>query len=506
MRSILPSILFITIFLFGQEDLAPPTKIYWNSLANSLQIGVPLADDESLEGGWIQIRVSFDNGSNFSDLGELDIIKRRDIDDVKNVVITEQAFESMPGFSEDGEAHFIAEIWDRAGNSMLGTVSDSILTIDETIPFIVALTIQSTNGNDMALANPSDTVTFKLIVSEPIHVPLITINGDEFEPAGTGNTWITQYPCDDADDGPIEFTIEYSDFAENPGETGTLASNNSVIIFDGTEPELDEIKIFTSNKFDSTQAIISDTVFLQFTATESILNSEIFLNRNQGILKEKDSLKFTFYHIFTEVDTEGVIPISINFNDLAGNEGETIDETSNDSEVIFDMTPPQAFKVGAIESTHKKRKHDNAVPMNDSTGAVIMATDQLPIISGTILTILGATLATLFLLIWISWFKIFSKAGQAGWKALVPFFNIFVFTKIVQKPIWWIAIYLIIPVGYILAALQVSKLFGKKIVFAMGLIFIPFVFYPILAFGKSQIGEQPLASEPMPEKKPKKKK
>ena len=120
--------------------------------------------------------------------------------------------------------------------------------------------------------------------------------------------------------------------------------------------------------------------------------------------------------------------------------------------------------------------------------------------------ITAGVLGLFCLLVWISWFKIFSKAGQAGWKALVPFFNIFVFTKIVQKPIWWIAIYLIIPVGYILAALQVSKLFGKKIVFAMGLIFIPFVFYPILAFGKSQIGGQPLASEPKPEKKPKKKK
>ena len=503
MKSIVLSILFFSNFLFGQEDLAPPTKIYWNSLANSLQIGVPLADDESLEGGWIQIRVSFDNGSNFSDLGELDIIKRRDIDDVKNVVITEKAFESMPGFSEDGEAHFIAEIWDRAGNSMLGTVSDSILTIDETIPFIVALTIQSTNGNDMALANPSDTVTFKLIVSEPIHVPLITINGDEFEPAGTGNTWITQYPCDDADDGPIEFTIEYSDFAENQGETGTLASNNSVIIFDGTEPELDEIKIFTSNKFDSTQAIISDTVFLQFTATESILKSEIFLNHTQGILKEKDSLTFTYYHIFTEIDSEGVIPISIKFNDLAGNDGETIDETSNDSEVIFDMTPPQAFKVGAIESTHKKRKHDNAVPMTDSTGAVIMATDSLPLISGTILTILGASLGFLCLMIWISWFKIFSKVGQAGWKALIPVFNLFVLTKLFNQPVWWFAIYLILPVGHVFASLQFAKLFDKKTPFKLGLIFLPFVFHPILAFGKSTLVKKKASKSKKTQKKKK---
>ena len=503
MRSIIPSILFITIFLFGQEDPAVPSKIYWNSLATSLQIGVPLADDESLEGGWIQIRVSFNNGANFSDLGELDIIKRRDIDDVKNVVITEQAFESMPGFSEGGEAHFIAEIWDRAGNSKVGTVSDSILTIDETIPFIVALTIQSTNTNDMTLANPSDTVTFKLIVSEPILVPLITINGDKFEPAGTGNTWITQYPCDEADDGPLEFTIEYADFAENPGETRTVATNNSVIILDGTEPELDDIKLFSSNKFDSTQAIISDTVFLQFTATESILNSEIFLNRNQGILKEKDSLKFTFYHIFTEVDTEGVIPISINFNDFAGNEGETIDETSDDSEVIFDMTPPQAFKVGAIESTHKKRKGNKEVTITDSTGAVIMATDQLPIISGTILTILGATLATLFLLIWISWFKIFSKAGQAGWKALIPVLNLFVLTKLFNQPVWWFVIYLILPVGHVFASFQFAKLFDKKILFKLGLIFLPFVFHPILAFGKSTVVKKKTSKSKIPPKKKK---
>jgi len=503
MRSIIPSILFITIFLFGQEDPAVPSKIYWNSLATSLQIGVPLADDESLEGGWIQIRVSFNNGANFSDLGELDIIKRRDIDDVKNVVITEQAFESMPGFSEGGEAHFIAEIWDRAGNSKVGTVSDSILTIDETIPFIVALTIQSTNANDMTLANPRDTVTFKLIVSEPILVPLITINGDKFEPAGTGNTWITQYPCDEADDGPLEFTIEYADFAENPGETRTVATNNSVIILDGTEPELDDIKLFSSNKFDSTQAIISDTVFLQFTATESILNSEIFLNRNQGILKEKDSLKFTFYHIFTEVDTEGVIPISINFNDFAGNEGETIDETSDDSEVIFDMTPPQAFKVGAIESTHKKRKGNKEVTITDSTGAVIMATDQLPIISGTILTILGATLATLFLLIWISWFKIFSKAGQAGWKALIPVLNLFVLTKLFNQPVWWFVIYLILPVGHVFASFQFAKLFDKKILFKLGLIFLPFVFPPILAFGKSTVVKKKTSKSKIPPKKKK---
>ena len=57
--------------------------------------------------------------------------------------------------------------------------------------------------------------------------------------------------------------------------------------------------------------------------------------------------------------------------------------------------------------------------------------------------------------------------------------------------------------------LQISKVFGKKIIFAIGLIFIPFIFYPILAFGKSQLGGDESAVQkpaPKPKKKSKKKK
>ena len=92
---------------------------------------------------------------------------------------------------------------------------------------------------------------------------------------------------------------------------------------------------------------------------------------------------------------------------------------------------------------------------------------------------------TLFM-VWISWYKIFSKAGQSGWKAFVPLLNIFTFTKIVDKPIWWSIIYIILPIGYILSALHISKAFDKKILFSVGLILLPFIFFPLLAFGKSK--------------------
>ena len=103
----------------------------------------------------------------------------------------------------------------------------------------------------------------------------------------------------------------------------------------------------------------------------------------------------------------------------------------------------------------------------------------------------SSVIGLLFLITWLSFIKIFSKGGESGWKALIPFFAIFIWVKILKKPIWWLAIYLILPIGYIILALDTSKLFGKKIIYTVGLIFLPFIFYPMVAFGKSQLGDKP---------------
>ena len=104
---------------------------------------------------------------------------------------------------------------------------------------------------------------------------------------------------------------------------------------------------------------------------------------------------------------------------------------------------------------------------------------------GLIPLIIIAYFGLSFLTIWISYIKIFSKAGQSGWKAFIPFLNLFTFTKVVEKPVWWIAIYLVLPVGYLLSAIQIAKSFGRNITFSIGLIILPIVFFPLLAFGKS---------------------
>ncbi|RWY49156.1 DUF5684 domain-containing protein [Mucilaginibacter gilvus] len=92
-------------------------------------------------------------------------------------------------------------------------------------------------------------------------------------------------------------------------------------------------------------------------------------------------------------------------------------------------------------------------------------------------------------IILIAYWKIFEKAGKPGWAAIVPIYNIIVLLEIVGKPLWWILL-LIFPctsffIGIWLINL-LSKSFGQSEGFTLGLIFLPFVFFPLLGFGNYQ--------------------
>lgn len=88
-----------------------------------------------------------------------------------------------------------------------------------------------------------------------------------------------------------------------------------------------------------------------------------------------------------------------------------------------------------------------------------------------------------------SLWKIFSKAGKPGWACIVPIYNIIVMLEIVEKPAWWIILYLIPFVNITVAIIiniELAKVFGKDTGFAIGMIILPFIFFPMLAFGNSQ--------------------
>ena len=96
-------------------------------------------------------------------------------------------------------------------------------------------------------------------------------------------------------------------------------------------------------------------------------------------------------------------------------------------------------------------------------------------------------LLTVFMAIcqWI----IYEKAGRKGWESIIPIYNVVVAFEFLNIPMWMI-ILLFIPGANvavpIVMAVKLAERFGKTSGFAVGLIFLPVVFYPILAFGKAK--------------------
>lgn len=92
-------------------------------------------------------------------------------------------------------------------------------------------------------------------------------------------------------------------------------------------------------------------------------------------------------------------------------------------------------------------------------------------------------------LIIASLWKVFTKAGEPGWAAIVPIYNLVVMMKIVGRPVWWLLLFFIPCVGIIPAIIlniDLAKSFGKGVGFGLGLSFLGFIFMPILAFGDAQ--------------------
>ena len=101
---------------------------------------------------------------------------------------------------------------------------------------------------------------------------------------------------------------------------------------------------------------------------------------------------------------------------------------------------------------------------------------------------LFVALAISILIVAAQW-VIFVRAGQAGWKCLVPFYNMYVLMEIAGKPGWWMFLMFIPLVGlvfFLFAMLSLAKKFGRSELFGVGLLLLPMIFLPLLAFGGSE--------------------
>lgn len=137
-------------------------------------------------------------------------------------------------------------------------------------------------------------------------------------------------------------------------------------------------------------------------------------------------------------------------------------------------------------------------------GLIVILIILLPAMIAGIVTLIGT-------------FKVYKKAGEEGWKCLIPYYNTWTECKFIGLNQNWVWITLaapfiggvlegIIEIGLfnlaatvilfyfnILRAVSTAQSFGKDTGFGVGLLVLPFVFYPILGFGKAEyVGPRPM--------------
>ena len=134
--------------------------------------------------------------------------------------------------------------------------------------------------------------------------------------------------------------------------------------------------------------------------------------------------------------------------------------------------------------------------------------------TATLLAVLGTYMV--ILLVWyvlqvIAFWKIFTKAGQPGWKSIIPIYNQYIEFRIAWNIpymywVWlacmaagvilgsinsWVAFIgaiasLSATIIGVLATIKLSKAYGHGVGFAIGMIFLGPIFMMILGFGSSQ--------------------
>ena len=101
-------------------------------------------------------------------------------------------------------------------------------------------------------------------------------------------------------------------------------------------------------------------------------------------------------------------------------------------------------------------------------------------------SIVGLIIAIVVL---VGMWKVFVKAGKPGWGSIIPLYNLYCLFDITFGKGWMFILTIIPVVNFVLTIMvwvKLAKAFGKGGGFAVGLIFLPFIFVPILGFSDAE--------------------
>ena len=330
----------------------------YNSTNTGLNIFVPIANDLTLTGGSVQLRISTDGGS-FEDLSGTYPIVIGDLGNNRKFGINDSDFTAL--VSEGQTASFATIITDVAGNLTTFTASTQTIVRDETLPTLESYDISTNHYSylDNSRCRVGSIVTLTFISDGTVNNTAVQfrVNGtDSINNAiitNSGNNWQATLTLDNSDtNGEVTYTI--SSFTDLVGNIGTAVNSGSTgIIFDNTPPTITSITLTTSdvsanaggqNTIDLSNAMVGDVITLTFTSDKDLnftngttpfvtftttLDSTSTGGTQNAIINtvsylQTNSTTYVASYITHFSDIGGDISFNIIYEDLAGNESNSI--------------------------------------------------------------------------------------------------------------------------------------------------------------------------------------
>ena len=125
-------------------------------------------------------------------------------------------------------------------------------------------------------------------------------------------------------------------------------------------------------------------------SNESIIDLGMFIGADGVIynsvdtilIQSDDNLSFKGSRVLDGNESEGFIPFKIGFSDLAGNLADTVEITTDNSSVLFDRTPPEAFLIDSIFAINGNQVEGFWNNTNEGVAIVIPIADDITLLEG----------------------------------------------------------------------------------------------------------------------------
>ena len=217
--------------------------------------------------------------------------------------------------------------------------------IDITPPELTTVTLTH-NNSDYINAKSDTIISLTITPSEPIEEPLINFYISEitYNPttlSTSGGDWVATYTVQNGQNGLVSFHVAYSDIAGNAGVNVSSTTDNSSFIVDTTHPTMNAT-IITNNTNDTSLAKEGDVITLTMTPNETTISPTISLTIGSDTV-QANKITVTasgtdwIATYIVEDNTNGSVSFTVDYEDLAGNSGISINQSSS---ITVDTTPP----------------------------------------------------------------------------------------------------------------------------------------------------------------------